>query len=461
MFYGVMSGGSIGRRRGLALVSIAVCALSLSLAVPGMVSSAGANIANPGNVQISVDLSLVTPTFTLSGVSTKSPASATVLSNGSIFIPRDHLAFGPVAVHIDTPNPAIGDVTVQVVATSNFVGGLNPATHAEWVAGDLAMQWSQTGTMKQCPIGPFRVHVTTRSTGTRPYSDGGTATMVDGNFAIPAVAPGTPGCAGFESSLNTTLSLPISTTTTTTGSSTTTTSTTTTTTTTTMVPTSTTLLTDLVPDTPVPAVVLSTTLTPAPRAPATPPTVTTTTVRTTTTHPPAATTTSPPTSPKKIVPVPKPVLPAKHRAGHAPKKKNTSTLPKRRHKHHKKHHRKHKKLQPLKPAAVRRALPARKVGTTVPATTPATPKRRGFVLGAANRRPPPRPAPHPATPFEPLLVSSRHRASPSGLNYLAMLALLISGLYAWRLLKPDFSEVMRARKRPRRLAGIDPRPVDE
>jgi hypothetical protein len=68
------------------------------------------------------------------------------------------------------------------------------------------------------------------------------------------------------------------------------------------------------------------------------------------------------------------------------------------------------------------------------------------------------PAPHPTTQLDPVLVTSRHRASPSGLNYLAMLALLVTGAYAVKLLRPDLKQIMRARARPRRrLYGIDPR----
>jgi len=52
MFNVGMAVRSSGRRRGVALVSIAVFAISMSLAIPGMVSSAGANIANPGNVGV-------------------------------------------------------------------------------------------------------------------------------------------------------------------------------------------------------------------------------------------------------------------------------------------------------------------------------------------------------------------------------------------------------------------------
>jgi len=454
MFNVGMAVRSSGRRRGVALVSIAVFAISMSLAIPGMVSSAGANIANPGNVGVSVNLSLLTPTFTLSGISTTSPATATMASNGALFIPRADLVFAPLAVHIALPNPELGDITVQVVASSDFVGAVNPSTRVEWLAGSLEMQWSHTGTMTACPIGPFQVHVTTKSAGSRPYSDGGMATMVDANLAIGAVGPGTPGCAGLESSVNATLSLPITATTTTSDNSTTSTTTTT-------VPTSTTVLTDLVPDTPIPAVVLSTTLTPAPRSPATRPATTTT--QATPPHPAATTTTFRP-PPKNLVPLPKPAHPKKHPVRHirARKHRLASKHHKHRHRnHHRKHHRKHAKHRQTRPKP--RPIGVRTVAPGPSATTPVAPEPRRFLLGGGfSRRRPVPPSAHVGTSIDPSLASSRHRASPSGLNYLAMLLLLVSGVYAGKLLRPDFNQIMRARKRPRRrLYGIDPLPPND
>ena len=422
-----MSGRTKGRRRGLALVSMAACALSLILAVPGLVTGAGANVGNPGNVQVSVDISILTPTLTLSGISTQAAAPATIAPNGTLFVPRAGLVFGPLAVNVGSPNPAIGDVTVEVVATSDFFGSVNPATRGEWLAGNLELLWSQPGTMTACPIGPFPVRLTTNSVGSRPYSDNGTATLVDTNFAVGAISPGTAGCGGLEGAVNTTLSLPIIPPTTTSGTGATTTTTT--------VPTSTTLLSDPVPDTPVPTVVLSTTLIPAPR-PATPRPTTPTTSPAKTVYPPltnpTATTTMPNAPPTNVVTPAQPLHPITQPDRHAP--------PRRKH-----HRKRHTQVQTHRPAAA----PGSGIG---PST--AAPKQPGFFPGTgANQRRPMHPVPHPTTQLDPVLVASRHRASPSGLNYLAMLALLVTGAYAVKLLSPDFKQIMRA------LARAAPTPL--
>jgi hypothetical protein len=78
----------------------------------------------------------------------------------------------------------------------------------------------------------------------------------------------------------------------------------------------------------------------------------------------------------------------------------------------------------------------------------------GFVAPGGQGQPP---AAGGGTVIDSMLASSRHRAAPSSLNYLAILALLVSGAYAAKLLKPDLEQVLRGRRRPRRrLFGIDP-----
>jgi hypothetical protein len=329
---------------------MAVFALSLTLAVPGMVSGAGANIANPGNIKFSMGVAVLTPSFRLSHVSTKAAATATIQSNGTFVIPRAALAFQPVDMNIGPPHPSIGPVAVQLVAMSDFIGAVNPSTHVESLAGRFEMVWSQivslTKPMAGCPIGPFDVHLTTKSAGARPYeSTVGTARMVDGNFAIDALTPGTSGCAGLESSVNSTLSLPITTTTTT--ASTASTSTTTTTSTT---PPGTTVLANI----PVPAIVVSMRLTPAPRAPQ-PPATTTTAARTTTSN---ATSTSAPAHAPTTTRAPKPTNHKKPLRKH-PTPHHRKHHKKHRISHHKRHHPKlHKKPRNVQHPSARRAATA-------------------------------------------------------------------------------------------------------
>jgi hypothetical protein len=440
MFYGAMAIRSSGRRRGLALVSIAVVALSISLAIPGMTTTAG---ANAGNVTVAVDLALVTPTFQITGITTRSPATATIGADGTIDIPQAGIVFAPIAVNIGAPNPDIGAVTVQALANSDFVGIVDPASHLEWLAGRVELDLTQPGTMTGCKIGPFNIVVTTQSTGSRPYSAStGAATMVDENFAVSAVDPNASGCGEWQTSVNSALSLPIATTTTTTAMSTTTTSTTTTT-----VPTPDTTLSDLVPDTPVPAFVMSTTMTPAPQAPAPPRTTPPTTA-----HPPTGAptpTTQAPvthgTAPNQIVPGPTPT-PTAQPGGHVTTHHRTrsATNP-----HKKRHPRRHKTKAKPRVRVVLPPAPASRTGGRAGPTN-----RAGLIAPGRIGQPP---AAGDGTVIDAMLASSKHRSAPSSLNYLAILALLVSGVYAAKLLKPDIEQVLHAHRRPRRrLFGIDP-----
>lgn len=440
MFYGAMAIRSSGRRRGLALVSIAAVALSISLAIPGMTSSAS---ANPGNAFVGIDLALITPSFSITGITTPTPATATIAPDGTIDIPQAGIVFAPNVIHVGAPNPEIGDVTVQALANSDFIGIVDPATGTEWLAGRIELDWTQPGTMTGCRIGPFNVVVTTDNQGSRPYSSKtGNATMVDDNFAVDAIDANASGCGEWQSSVNATLSLPIAA-----NASSTTTSTSTTTT----VPTPDTVLTDLVPDTPVPAFVMSTTMTPAPQAPTTPRTTPPTTAHPPTSAPTVTTspaTTSPATTPggtptqRGPVPTSTPTAsPGRHATSHHSR---SGPNPNK-----KRHPKRHKKAATPKVRVVLPALPGSgtrgRVGPTNRAGL-AGPGRNGNPRAAGG-----------GTVIDPMLASSRHRAAPSSLNFLAILALLISGAYAAKLLKPDLEQVFRARRRPRRrLAGIDP-----
>ena len=452
-----MSDRRSARRRGLAVVAIAGCVLSLAFAVPGLITGAGANVAGPGNVEVSIVASVLTPNLTLSGITTSAPASATVEANGALVIPHSSLTFAPLPVTIGAPNPTVGDVTVQLVASSDFVGVVNPAGHAESLTGRLTMQVTQAGTMTGCPVGPFAVHATTAGGGTRPYdSSTGRATMVDDNFSLPAIAAGASGCGGLEGSLNNTLSLPITTTTTTTvAGSSSSTSTSTTTTTTTLPPTATTSPVSLLPDTPVPSVVLIATITPSPVAanpPTTRPAPPTTIKRiTSTTHAP---TTSPPSkpAPTKVAPTPagkKPVAPKvnNHKKHHKKKSK----------KHHKKHH------KPTSTTARAALVPKRTATSTATNALHPVRRHRGYFFGVTTTvAPRPRVSRPAGIPINAALVSSRHRASPSALNLLAILALLVSGWFAVKLVRPDFDDMRRSRSRRRgRLYGIEPRLPDQ
>lgn len=438
----------------MALGATAAFALSLTLAVTGTISRAGANVATAGTVAVSMDVSLVTPTLTLPAFATTSTATATIRADGSFTVPRPGIAFQPVTLSLGSP-PALGDVNVSLVASSDFTGAVDPTTSTELLAGRVEMLWSQTGTMTGCPVGPFDVQLTTKSPGARPYaSSSGTATMVDGNFAIDALKSGTPGCAGLESLINSTLSLPI-TTTTTTDSSTTTTSTTTTSTTTTTTPSTAMSEPVLLPDTPVPAVVVSTTLTPAPEAaPTSTSRPTTTTAKRTTTTPQPSTTTTTTTKSRPIKKVARTLAPPKPKRHHVNRHKS-QTNPHKKH-HPKRHHHKRHKQHLAKPApkTIRRAT-NRLARNTI---TTAAPRNYGY-LGRGTPRSTARTSlrrPY-VTPFAATLASSRHHAPFSALTLLEILAVVVSGWYVFKLVRPDFDDLVHARSvRRRRLYGIDP-----
>lgn len=258
------------RKRRLAVA--AIFALTVAVTAPFLAPSAGAVVANPGVLDVSMNLTMSTPNFTIAGMRTTGLGAATLEKNGVVNIPKSSLTFDPVVVRVDlpqppasppstdpanptttqAPNPAPTTATVQAVAMSNFSGGLDPGTGAAFIVGDIEELWTQAGTMTNCVVGPFRVAARTNAPGAIGYSaKTGTVSMVDPDFTLDAVPASAPGCGGLEGAVNTALALPVTTTTTTTtsGSNPTTT---------------TTIPLDAKP--PVPSVVVSLTFMPAPRA---------------------------------------------------------------------------------------------------------------------------------------------------------------------------------------------------
>jgi hypothetical protein len=234
--------------------------------VPGQ-SQRAITISDPGAVDADMTLSLLTPKVGIEGIASKRGVRGSVAANGAILIPKSNLAFAPLTVDVDT----IGKVKVQTTATSDLRGELDARAGVITLTVTLEQRWTQDKTLTDCPIGPFAVTTSSEMAGAAPYdSVTGTATTVDATFTLRAVPPGTPGCGGIEDTLNHALSLPITTTTTTTARG--------------LPP----VLPDTVapagPDVPIPAVVLSITLSPPPVAPTAP---------TTTIAPKTATTTKP------------------------------------------------------------------------------------------------------------------------------------------------------------------------
>jgi hypothetical protein len=221
--------GRWGRKR-RRLGAVALGALALAVVAQLVAPGAGAVVANPGDVTVQFRISVITPTFRVDGVSTEGSGRATLSGNGLVNIPRSSLVFAPRPVHIDVPSPPPSGTTdtlppispsstvvVTVVPTSDFYGGVDPNNGSGFLAGNVKLLWDQAGTLTGCTVGPFRIVARTNEQGARPYdANSGQVTMVDPGFTLDAVPAGAAGCGGYESGLNSALSLPVTTTTTTT-----------------------------------------------------------------------------------------------------------------------------------------------------------------------------------------------------------------------------------------------------
>jgi hypothetical protein len=426
------------RKRRLAIC--AAFALAVAIVAPLIAPSAGAVIANPGALRISLDLSVYTPTFTVAGMSTSGAAAATMGKNGLIKIPKSSLDFEPVNVSINLPPPddstttAAPDpssttappappapvattATVRAQAVGDFTGGLDPKTGAALLVGNIQELWSVPGRMTDCPVGPFQILANTDASGSVLYSaDTGTVSVVDPGFTISAIPTGMSGCAGLESSVNAALSLPVTTTTTTTVPG---------------VPTTTSPVSNTPP---VPSIVVAMTFTPAPRAAVPAPVQ----------HKPKPVVTSPTVAPQPVV-APKPPAshpgPSRHqnqrrrqiqRSNHAdhrvqkPKQQTGHTIVGRAVK--KAHHTARAQAHPQKKKA--RAKPA---AAAAAATNDAQPN---FVPASFIKRP--------------------QSALATGLDLLGLLALLVFSSLALWLVTSEMSDFSaRNRKvKTHRIAGI-------
>ena len=399
--------GAMGRKqaRKRRLAICAAFALAVAIVAPLIAPSAGAVIANPGALRISLDLSVYTPTFTVAGMSTTGAAAATMGKNGLIKIPKSSLNFEPVNVTINLPPPddstttAAPDpssttsppappapvattATVRAEAVGDFTGGLDPKTGAALLIGNIQELWSVPGRMTDCPVGPFQILANTDASGSVRYSvDTGTVSVVDPGFTISAIPTGMSGCAGLESSVNAALSLPVTTTTTTTVKG---------------VPTTTVPFSNTPP---VPSIVVAMIFTPAPRAEVPVPVK----------PKPKPVVTSPPLTPLPVVGAPKPPeshpAPRHHnqrrrqiqRSNHAqhrvekPKKQTGHTIVGRAVK--KANHAKARaKAHPHKKKATRKPAAARRRGNEQrPAELRARVVHQASAIGARDRARPARP----------------------------------------------------------------------
>ena len=434
--------GRTKRRVAVAAVAALAIAVIASLIAPG----AGAVVGNPGALKVLMKLTIRTPSLTIEGVSTEGTGAATLATNGLVNIPQASLVFASTTVHVDVPSPppAAGStdtlppispsstVVVTIVPTSDFYGGVDPNNGSGFLVGNVKLLWDQAGTLTGCTVGPFRVVARTSAPGATPYSpQTGKVAMVDPGFTIDALPTGAAGCGGYESGLNSALSLPV-----------------TTTTTTTLPGTPTTLMPTYPPNTPipVPSVVVSLTFTPAPRrAPIVP-------VDHPTTPPPNF---SPPpnyTPPPNVAPPPVYSNPGNggshhHRSGSPPP-------PSRRHRHHAatSHHRRKHTNQPGSPKTNKPRTQHRRAR--------GAPHTRGTWLPGAK------PVPHhlAAKPGGNqrlnFVTTAFVKPSPSvlstGLDILAFIALLVfSSLALWLVTSEVSNLTLNARRlRTHRIAGV-------
>jgi len=419
---------------------VAGVALAIGLLAPLVAPSAGAQIANAGDVTVSMHLSLFTPSFTVAGMSTMGTESATVRENGLVTIPQSSLSFQPVEVQVNLPDPPSGGsgttgtsspavVTVQAVATSDFSGGLDPNNGSAFLVGNFELLWSSSTTMSNCTVGPFRVVVRSNAQGAIPYSAAtGSTSMVDPGFTVNAIPNGSAGCGGDENAINNALSLPVTTTTTTTRPNQPAPPTT----------------TDPTKGPPVPAVVLSLTFTPAPRAATPQPAVhqphpTTTVAPTTTTVAPPSLSSPPP--PQNYSPPPRSTSGGGSRRRKSVSKKVNHPPSSKKKRHPKPAAKPTKRITPKR----RVRKPARKaVGT---AKVAARPKAKKAAKSSAGRQ----------LSFVPAsFVKRSPSALATGLNLAGLLGLLVFSSLALWLVTSELSEFKAGARRQRmhRIAGV-------
>jgi len=436
-------------RRKRRLVVAALGALAIAVVASLIAPGAGALVGNPGDITVVMKLSIHTPTLTVTGVSTEGTGAATLRTNGLVNIPQASLSFASTTVHVAVPSPppAAGTtdtqppispsstVVVTIVPTSDFYGGIDPNNGSGFLVGNVKLLWDQAGTLTGCTVGPFRVLARTSAQGATPYSpQTGKVSMVDPGFTVDALPTGAAGCGGYESGLNSALSLPV-----------------TTTTTTTLPGTPTTVAPTYPPNSPipVPSVVVALTFTPAPRRAPVVPVVHPTTPTTLT---PAPNFTPPPNSTPQPPAYSNPGSGGTHhRNGSHPPAKN----------HHKRHHparsNPHKRRHPHKPKSTKprtsgnahhrrsHVRPARTPGTWLPGAKP-VPHRVGAKAGARQH------LNFVTTAF----VTPSKSVLATGLDIVAFIALLIfSSLALWLVTSEVSNVTLNARRlRTHRISGV-------
>jgi hypothetical protein len=339
----VLRSGTTRRR---VLVGAAVLVV-LCTVVPLFALGAGASdtVTNPGNVGVSMSLSVLTLGQNELGIQTLSPARGTIYKNGALTVFGPSITFAPITMSVDVGGTAPATIVIDTVSLGDFSGGVDPRSGKALLRGAIVQHWSWQDTPTTCPVGPVFVDASTNAQGARPYTDvTGSTTVVDDHVTMNAVAAGTPGCDGLEGVVNAELQLPITPPTTTTTSassaqphaadatsstSTSTSTSTSSTSTTTAAPVSApdaanALGAQSPPPPPVPSIVLTATISPPPSAHAS--------GSSTTTAPPQVSTapTTPTTARQAVPPPAPPFTPHPNASPHGNQARREKTLAERR-----------------------------------------------------------------------------------------------------------------------------------
>jgi hypothetical protein len=176
---------------------------------------AGATVSNPGSVQVALAESLTINgpiPIVIPGVA--GTVTGTVDSAGNLVFPMGSVSFPPFQFLIGGAIPT----TVTIQATADWTGTIDPTSGALNISAPQTAHLDLSAALpgdSDCPVGPLPINLTTGTSGAAtgtPYSTStGSAEIVDGTFAIPAVpdSPLPPNCPDADT-INAAGGLPLS-----------------------------------------------------------------------------------------------------------------------------------------------------------------------------------------------------------------------------------------------------------
>jgi LPXTG-motif cell wall-anchored protein len=179
------------------IVAGALVALGVTAGAP-----AGADVTPTGPVTLTLangQLHMVvngTPTDVgpFSGTMT-----GTVAPDGTLHFPQGNVSFDPLSTTVVVP------AEIELQPTSDWTGTVNPDGKTVTLAGSLVTLVTIPSIgFADCQVGPISL----APAGNNYDATNGKATLRQNGFQVGAVPPGTPGCLGLESVINTALNLP-------------------------------------------------------------------------------------------------------------------------------------------------------------------------------------------------------------------------------------------------------------